>query len=296
MPLPSYSPWEEASAGVRGMGNSLNDIALAIARSQYAQQVQQQRFAQQAEALRQRDAANQSQMALDKSRMSRLDAERAIDEEKLGSAKRFGTAMGRQVPTVNPLAIGGGPSRTNAKLMGDQDAFVNSVIEAAIASALAGNPERATDFQAKNEALRSVQPMNPRLGAAMLTNTRSVVPIPAGGGAYDVMNGVIDEIVPPRPGSGGAQAELTPNAALGARLNDEFMMLPPEMKRLIDMTVTNQVPRGVRQPMAAPVGPVAAPVSGGSAPPPPQARPVGMMATTAKGTFRWNGQSWDQVK
>jgi len=60
----------------------------------------------------------------------------AIDVEKLASAKRFGTSMGRQVPFVNPMSLGQGPSRAAAQFDNEQDALIKSVIEAATLSGL----------------------------------------------------------------------------------------------------------------------------------------------------------------
>lgn len=294
MPLPQYSPWQEASMGVNRLGNSIGDITMEIAKQRYAQQVMQQRLALQQQALQERQRVDESQMAYDKARSERQGAAKDIDTERLGSARRFGAAMGRQVPRINPMTMGEGPSINAARVQEEQDAAIQAAVEAAMAAHLSGNPQRATTFAADQEALRAVQPMNPRLGAARLTNTRSSFPVPAGAGVYDMMDDVIRNVTPNKPSvpRTGVPPVLTPSAALGARTGLMFDSLPPEMQAIIDQTITNAP--GSR-PMQAPA-PVQAPMAAPQVVPPPEQRPVGFTTTTAKGTFRWNGQSWDPVR
>ncbi len=272
--------------GVNRLGNNMQDLFMDIARMKYAQDVQRQRMMQQEQLMQQRDQVGQAQIGRDM-------AASAVDVEKLASAKRFGDAMGRNVrgQMPHPLLAGQGPTVSAGREMESQDAFMQQVIEAAVLAGLSGNPQRASDFSANEQALRAVNPMGRRLGAAMLTNTRSAIPVASQGGVFNVDEGMIDAMMPQRPVASKASPsqagqQLSKNNALTARMSPAYDELPDWLKVVLDQTITNQPNASVSQPMVAPQ---ASPV------PPPQQRVPGQKVRTAKGEFVWTGQGWEPI-
>lgn len=244
MPLPQYSPWQEASAGVNRLGNTMQDLMLEVARQRAMQGYQQQRLGMQQQNLAQQESLRRAQEQHLAAQAARQNAAGAIDVEKLAGAQRFGNAMSRSVPTVNPMALGEGPSLNAARVDNDQQAWIEAVREAAMLAGLAGQPQRASDFSIDQQALRSV-PMSPGLAAARLTNTRSAIPVSSQGGVYDVVSGAIADVMPQRPPQARTALpdNLTPNAALQFIGSRDFEEAEPWLREALMRVVSNSIPQ-----------------------------------------------------
>lgn len=322
--MPTYSRFNDAAQGLRGMGSHANEIAIKVAQQRIIQQhYQEQEAARQlqmqlaAQAAQQR--MNQQYMiAQDRARAGQplLDARTGQANEAAGkigdlrgAAEQAGTSYSDNMQQPSPLFLGEGPSRNAENMLVQQDrkrALMKALVQA---QTLLGQPQRAMDFQTRDMANEAVGPnMDPKLAAAILTGTKSAIPVPHQGGIYDTVQGQMGsempQNVPPGnalvdPASPASPMYLNPNKpvkannelgslqmTLGRFMQDGYVS-PHNAKDPIYQATTNRLGQILQQSLQ---GGQAAPVAQ------PPVRKLGDTVTTPKGTFKWNGGGWDPVQ
>lgn len=237
--MPGQYPFADANQAFGGVGNHLSQIAAGLAMKKYQQDLLLQRIAQAAQAEADR---KQNYLAVQKQHDEQMGymkpyyeaqtkfhtsqagaetAKAAIEQARLEAANQAGSAYGQeQVPFVNPLEAGQGPTRAGAQFMSDQANKRQLLAQMLRGLMLASspNPQRAPEFQVQQRALDTQSPLSPALAAAILTKTHSAIPIGHQGSVYDVGTGgmtTTPQLVPPGnalvPGTGGPPMAMTPN-------------------------------------------------------------------------------------
>src|SRR5687767_14176863 len=108
MPLPQYSPWQEASMSVNRLGGNMQDLFMDIARQRAQQEYQRQMMSLREQQLRQQAQVDQQRIATSQATAGRQNAAGAIDTERLNRSRAFGAAMGRG--RSSGMSLGEGPS------------------------------------------------------------------------------------------------------------------------------------------------------------------------------------------
>ena len=329
------SPWQDAGTAFSGIGDSIGRAVLMMAQQRWQEQerMQERAYREQQMELKRKELESQERMY--KSHMGLYDAQAAeasarasINKARVDAANSFGSVLARaglgpvEAPEQPGLAslnpeLGGTTvpyEVINQVQEGDNTMEANRL--AGVIAALAGQPERAANFETKNMANRSVGPrMDPKLARMILTGTKSAVPVGHQGGVYDPFKEAISAVMPQTgsagslisPGTTGIPSVQVPNrpitvtggvnpqrnlGSLGNILKSVLVNgTPPEPSEATYGTFTNvlsQIAQTLPLLNQSGTNQSAAPIAQGM-------RKVGDVVTTQKGTFRWNGQSWDPV-
>jgi hypothetical protein len=324
----TYSPWQEASSSVQGLGNALNNVALGMARLRYNQAMQEQQMRQEMQEMAIRQAVANAQIQRDQAAAS-------YDQARVQSADRMRDARARMIPPTS-----GAPTVQNAEI----DNFAQLVSEAVRSAALSGDASQLLtphNIPANNAAVtpltgeRNVGPvvLNPnetyedmgqRIAGMMLLNQGQTAfqggqPVARGGVALSPRS----QYVPPVGGAGAGQpatnemfssAGVANNTDVGELqsaagvLRDIMMSAPTAVQKRMAGDDTAQLNRrAVMAAQAAKIlplvmnqisnavsGATAPPTDGGKLPPPAQRKP-GDRVRTAKGLFEWTGTGWKPV-
>lgn len=121
-----------------------------------------------------------------------------------GQSFRQNYLQGLPPEEQGPLPNGGNVSDVEDAKRQSMGDTLASMMQAQLAAANGGNPQRIGDFLTQNAALNA-GPISPDLAAAILTKTKSVVPIAHGGGVANV-HGQITGIMPQPIAAGGSLA------------------------------------------------------------------------------------------
>lgn len=253
------SPWQEASAGVSHMGDTINQLALRMAQMKFRDQQLQQQLMLRQQALQEQQRHNvaqekyyglQGEAATARAEQSRSVAK--LNEKKVTTADAFGDAMARQlysqtpVPGISgdvPLGFENMLPMTHLNKMSREDALADSVKQAAIAAALFGQPERASGFQQENMVNQGLL-QDPRLQEIirlMATGTRSQFPVSGGAAPYNAATGQMGTPVPKQfsPGSLPGGTDVNPNNAFNAIRDPQFNLADPIVQDIAWRALTN---------------------------------------------------------
>lgn len=207
----SAYPYADASQAVGGLGGHLNQIALSMAQRRMMEQVARQRLAvqQQNNLARQQEVQSQqgymqpyyqAKTGEAQAGSGREQALQAILAARLDSANKGGEAYGQQSMMQMPSSV---PTDQGPTLAGGQEIDKRNAIKEALVQMMRNqmlsaspNPQRVMDAVTQQQAQQAAAPMSQGLANAILTKTKSAVPVGHQGGVYDPTQGQITAVMP----------------------------------------------------------------------------------------------------
>lgn len=207
----SAYPYADASQAIGGLGGHLNQIALSMAQRRMMEQVARQRLAvqQQNNMARQQEVQSQqgymqpyyqAKTGEAQAGSGREQALQAILAARLDSANKGGEAYGQQSMMQMPSSV---PTDQGPTLAGGQEIDKRNAIKEALVQMMRNqmlsaspNPQRVMDAVTQQQAQQAAAPMSQGLANAILTKTKSAVPVGHQGGVYDPTQGQITAVMP----------------------------------------------------------------------------------------------------
>lgn len=307
MPQYGQSPWEETGTAMSGMGNSVANLSMARQIGQYrAQQfMQQQAYHNAMLQLAQQKAMQEGQVQ--QAQISNYGAEQGLNEAKMGevqSGQSMADLVGRLTAArgaVNNPSLQNNPEVLNNAVMAMRQAGVLPQGQVAMSR---------EDFNgALSPAIIAALSRQGATSPAAAVNMLQGQNVPRGDINYNTVTGDQQYGMPPE----AKLHEVAPGGTLVDNSGNTMFASPNKPSSSLSMEDRIRL-EAVKQILAAKGRAVApgsdAPDIGGmsdyarsaganvpsaSTNTPTATRNVGDQVTTAKGTFKWNGQGWEPV-